>query len=446
MGRLKRDSQAPQISRARRAVHLLVVLVIAVLVLWNASGWSMRGAVPLNAAPPPSKLPEALDRAMSDVARTWMNEHPARKLDYAWGEGVLMLGLQHAGEIARNAEAQAKIDAYVHVYYAHHSGHEVAVTWSDRATPAIAAVERALRGDRVGRHGAALAVNYAMQGPRTETRGLIAHFGRSPLRHISPPMPEAWVDSLFHVVPLLVRSAELMDEPSYREEAAKQLVGFLRVLQDPHSGLLTHAFNDAPKGQRGEAVPPFSERAFWARGQGWALAAGVEVWQALPREHVLRSEIEHRLKKLERAVRMHQAPSGLFHTLLVRRDVYEETAGSALILYAMSRGARYGLFDAGTERAVQRGAFGLLSILRHDGDRVVVPGTSLGTNPTPAIYAYVPTAAQVSYGVGAWLLAAAEILHRDHGLARTPEPEPVLAPKQPAATLAGPQGTAALKR
>jgi rhamnogalacturonyl hydrolase YesR len=403
---------------------LLVVLALALFVWWHTTGLSLRGAVPISQAPSLQRLPAELERAIRDVARTWMSEHLARKQDYAWREGVLMLGLQRASRSAHDATARAAIDAYVHAYYDEHQGREVAVTWSDRATPAIAAVERALLGDRTGRQAAAIAVDYAMTGPRTEGRGLVEHFGRSPLRHLSPPMPEAWVDSVFHVVPLLVRSAELMNEPRYREEGVKQLVAFLRALQDPHSGLLTHAYDDAPKGERGEPVPPFAERAFWARGQGWMLAAGADVWQALPREHVLRPEIEHRLRKLEKAVRMHQAKSGLFHTLIERRDVYQETAGSALILYGMSRGVRHGLYGASTARAVERGALGLMSILERKGDRVRVTGTSLGTNPWPAIYAWVPTATQVSYGVGAWLLAASEILEGGAALNSAPSMPP----------------------
>jgi unsaturated rhamnogalacturonyl hydrolase len=427
-------------------VHLIIVLAIAAVVWWQAAGLSLRGAVPLSTVPPLARLPAQLDQAMRDVARTWIKTTPSSKLDYAWGEGVLMLGLQRASRNARDASARAAIDAYVHSYYAKQQGHEGAVTWSDRATPAIAAVERALLGDRTGRQAVKLALNYAMNGPRTATRGLVQHFGSSPLRHLSPPMPEAWVDSVFHVVPLLLRSAELVDEPRYREEAAKQLVGFLRALQEPHSGLLAHAYSDAPKGERGGPVPPFNEHAYWARGQGWMLASGADVWLALPREHVLRPEIEHRMKKLEKAVRAHQGKSGLFHTLIERRDVYQETAGSALILYGMSRGARYGLYGVETKRAVERGARGLLSILRRKGDRVEVPGTSLGTNPVPAIYAYVPTAAQVSYGVGAWLLAASEMLDGDVGLSHELAHEPHhAAPSAPPANVTA-GSTTALKR
>src|SRR5690606_25179566 len=53
---------------------------------------------------------------------------------------------------------------------------------------------------------------------------------------------------------------------------------------------------------------------------------------------------------------------------------------------------------------------GLLALLRRDAGKSEVTGTSLGTNPIAASYRVTPTADQVSYGVGAWLMAASELL------------------------------------
>jgi hypothetical protein len=67
---------------------------------------------------------------------------------------------------------------------------------------------------------------------------------------------------------------------------------------------------------------------------------------------------------------------------------------------------------------VERGAQGLLSAVRRRGSRTEIAGTSLGTNPVQALYAWTPTADQVSYGVGAWLMAASAVLELDPGPAR----------------------------
>jgi unsaturated rhamnogalacturonyl hydrolase len=206
-------------------------------------------------------------------------------------------------------------------------------------------------------------------------------------------------------VPLLVRHGQLARAPAEIELAAEQVVRFMRAVQDP-SGLVTHAFSE----RDGAVVtePPLAARVFWLRGQGWVLASGIEVWAALPEDHPLRVELAERLQRLAGALIAQQSATGLFHTLVDRASTYKETAGSALVIAALSHGARAGLFDVRARAAAERGMRGLLAILVQDGERSV-PGTSLGTNPWPAIYELVPTAPQVSYGVGAFLLAACEL-------------------------------------
>ena len=66
------------------------------------------------------------------------------------------------------------------------------------------------------------------------------------------------------------------------------------------------------------------------------------------------------------------------------------------------------LFEAPAIDAARRGMRGLIAIVDHQRERFAVTGTSVGTNPWPAVYEWVPVAPQVSYGVGAWLLAACE--------------------------------------
>jgi rhamnogalacturonyl hydrolase YesR len=75
----------------------------------------------------------------------------------------------------------------------------------------------------------------------------------------------------------------------------------------------------------------------------------------------------------------------------------------------MAHGLRAGLFDDETRDAATRGGEGLLSRLRKSGASTRVTGTSIGTNPVAGLYRFVPVRDQVTYGVGAFLLAASEI-------------------------------------
>lgn len=393
----------------RGLLALLAALAVVAGLYIRRDGLSWRGAVPLQIVPPDADLGSLVDAHMIGVARTFIAEHPAAELPFKWGEGVLMLGLDCAAQRARDEAARAEIDGYVRAYY--EAQRAVAFQWSDDVTPAIAAAARLARGESARRQVVDDAIDYVLSAPRTPVSGAIAHFGRSELRYLAPPLPDAWVDTLFHVVPLLVRHGQMVNASRELDEAAEQQLRFMRAVQDPHNGLVTHAFSE--RDGRIELEPPLSADAYWLRGQGWVLYSGVEAWAALPEGHPLRAELAQRLQRLARALLAYQAPSGLFHTLVTRSDTYEETAGSALVIAALVRGARGGLLDAAASDAARRGMRGLIAIVDQHGPRYAVTGTSLGTNPWPAIYEWVPTAPQVSYGVGAWLLAACE-----HAVAR----------------------------
>jgi unsaturated rhamnogalacturonyl hydrolase len=205
---------------------------------------------------------------------------------------------------------------------------------------------------------------------------------------------------------MLLRYSAYTGDTRYRDEGVSQLLGFTRVLTDEASHLATHAYDDVPGGA---PVPPFEHHTFWARGNGWMLATLVDALEHLPHDYPTRKELLSHTTRLERALHTLQRPTGLFGTLLQDPDSYEETAGSALILYGMARGTRLGLFGDATRAAIERGGRGLWSVIRRRGPEAHVTGTSLGTNPIEALYARTPTLDQLNYGVGAWLLAAIEI-------------------------------------
>jgi rhamnogalacturonyl hydrolase YesR len=357
--------------------------------------------------PQPNTLERAaLSRQARRVAETWMRAHPPQQLAWSWGEGVLGYGLWRL----YLASGHEPLRAYLVDYLRAHDEHGVRVSFSDDTTPGLVAAELALAGDPTGRALLDRVVAYVMAAPRTETQGLIRHLGLRYPPWLAPRrwFPDIWVDSLFHFAITLCRYSRITGDARYRREAAMQLQGFLRNLQDPQSGLVTHAYNDEPRDER---VPPFADRKFWARGNGWALVALVEVLAELPAQDPMRPELAARARRLAAALRptMH-AQSGLFSTLLLAPESYLETAGSALIVYGLAFGARTGVLSAADADAAQAGMRGLVAVLEERPDGLEVSGTSLGTNPSARRYARVGRRNQVSYGVGAWLLAASMFL------------------------------------
>ena len=368
---------------------------------WQVSAGIVGGAVPLEVLPEQSDLVRELGVSARAVAHTWMRAHPPAELAWGWGEGVLAFGLEQAHQASRDPA----IREYLRAYLRAHRTRGIEVTWSDEATPGLAAIERSLQGDAEFAPLVAQVVRYIMSAPRTSS-GMLLHLGHAYPELVRSALPEAWVDSLFHVVPTLMRYSRWTSDPRYRDEGARQLLLFSRALTDPGSGLVSHAFNDAP---RGEPVPSFESRAFWARGNGWMLASLVDALAWLPDEHPSRAELFTATRRLAAALGAVQAETGLFHTLLLDPESYQETAGSALILYGMARGRCLGLLPETARAVLRRGGKGLWSVVRRSGSEAVVTGTSLGTNPIEALYRRTPTSDQINYGVGAWLLAATRI-------------------------------------
>ena len=334
------------------------------------------------------------------VARTWMREHAPETRDWNWRDGVLVYGLWRMHERTR----EPTYADYVRDYMAHHLATGISVRWSDHTTPALTAAELVLAGEARFRPLVDRVVRYIMQAPRTAQQGLIRHTAdRVPSWLLPGWLPDIWVDSLFHIVPTLMRYSEITRSPRYAGEAVQQLQGFARNLQDPETHLFTHAYNDWPRNQ---PVPSFDRRAFWARGNGWILVTLVDVLSRLPQNHPVRPELSQRLARQVKALLRVQSSEGLFHTLLLDPASYLETAGSALIAYGLAEGARHGLLDAEAQVAAEHAMRGLQSIVTRQGDRALVTGTSLGTNPIAFRYRRIRRRSQVSYGVGAWLMAA----------------------------------------
>lgn len=335
------------------------------------------------------------------VAQTWMRDNPPEQLAWSWGEGVLAYGLWQL----YRSNGDESLRRYLTRYVRAHQSAGARVVWSDDTTPGLTAAELVLAGDPSVQPVLDRVVFYAMNAPRTEAQGLLRHLGEHIATWIAPRMwfPDAWVDSLFHITITLCRYSRITQDPRYRDEAAHQLQLFMRNLQDPETGLVTHAYNDFPRNQQ---VPSFAQRAFWARGNAWALVSLAETWRELPAEHPAREELATSARRLADALIRLQSTRGLFHTLLLDPSSYEETAGSALIVYALTVGARSGLFSESATTSARLGMRGLVGTLEQRGDRLEVSGTSLGTNPNARRYVHISRRNQVSYGVGAWLLAA----------------------------------------
>jgi len=206
---------------------------------------------------------------------------------------------------------------------------------------------------------------------------------------------QLWIDTLYMAAPVLASIGRLERRADRLGEALAQMRIFARRLRDPRTGLYRHMFDE----EAGSGT-----EAFWARGNGWAAMAHIEVLRRLEPGTAGWRELRDGLRDLLAAVcAVQDRETGLWHTVLDRPETYLETSASAMFLYVLVEGERLGALERTHGEIIRRAWTGLAA--RVDGaDRVV--GTSAGTMPgTLEKYAAVPVG-EYPWGTGAFLLAA----------------------------------------
>ncbi len=216
------------------------------------------------------------------------------------------------------------------------------------------------------------------------------------------PMPNSvWLDDLYMSVPCLAQMGRLTGERRYFDDAARQILQFHSRMFVRENGLWMHGWV-----QEMSPHPAFH----WARANGWALMAMVELLSELPEDHPGRTNLLTILEAHASALRRLQAPSGLWHQLLDRPDSYEETSSSAMYVFAIARAINNGWLSATIYGpAVIRGWNGVTTKVNAIGQ---VEGTCIGTGLgwDDTFYLTRPTDVNAAHGYGPIFLAGAEII------------------------------------
>jgi unsaturated rhamnogalacturonyl hydrolase len=215
---------------------------------------------------------------------------------------------------------------------------------------------------------------------------------------------QVWADTVFMAVLFLARTATLIGDKAHAEEAQRQVLLHLRLLEDAETGVLFHGWNCAARDHMSAAR--------WTRANAW-IAVGVpmivkEIEQLVPIEE----ELRERYRRLMDGLVGFQQPDGLWSTVLDRPDYYREISGSAGIACGLWLAAESGLLpDEEKYAAAARKA--LHAILSHIDDRGEVGGVSSGTPVMESIEAYnaIPIHPTL-YGQGLTLMLLSEAIRR----------------------------------
>lgn len=216
------------------------------------------------------------------------------------------------------------------------------------------------------------------------------------------PLPASlWLDDLYMSVPCLAQAGKLTGDVRYFDDATKQIVQFAERMFLGERGLFMHGW---VRDMQHHPVFP------WARANGWAIMATVELLEVLPENHPDRARILALYRAHAAGLTAAQGHAGLWHQLLDRRESYQETSASAMFVFALARGINRGWLDARAfGPAVSLGWNAVAAKVNAKGQ---VEGTCVGTGMgwDPMFYMYRPVHVLAAHGYGPMFLAGAEMI------------------------------------
>jgi len=213
-----------------------------------------------------------------------------------------------------------------------------------------------------------------------------------------------WVDALYMVMPVMTKMYKVTKNEQYLEKLHEYLTACDSIMYDAEAGLYyrdTKYLYPNHKSVNGK-------KDFWARGDGWALAAYAKMLKDLPKDDKYRSVYIQRFQTMAKSVGSCQQPEGYWTRSLLDPEHAPgpETSGTALFTYALLWGINNGILDRGVYEPVVTKSWKYLStVALQDNGKVgyiqpigekAIPGQVVNVNST------------YNFGVGAFLLAACE--------------------------------------
>jgi rhamnogalacturonyl hydrolase YesR len=216
------------------------------------------------------------------------------------------------------------------------------------------------------------------------------------------PLPHTlWLDDLYMSVPALAQMGALTGDHRYWDDAIKQVNQFAERMFVPEKGVFMHGWAEEM-----DPHPAF----FWARANGWAIAAMTELLSVLPDDYPGRDSVLKLYRAHAAGLAALQDKDGLWHQMLDRNDTYPETSSSALYVYSIARGVNRGWLNVYSYGPML--SLGWNAIAKQVNEKGQILNVCIGTNMAfdPMFYAYRPTSVWASHGFGPVLLAGAEMV------------------------------------
>ena len=211
----------------------------------------------------------------------------------------------------------------------------------------------------------------------------------------------SWCDALFMAPPAFIGMWDITGDERYLNFANKHFKITWRYLYHPDERLF---FRDDRFFDRREAN---GEHIFWGRGNGWTAAGITNILKIIPQGHDARAFYELLFREhVSRLASLQNRETGFWHASLLDPASFPapEASATAMITFAIAYGVNSGLLCAETYAPIVDKAWRALLTAIHDCGKLgwVQP---IGADPrlTTKDMTHV-------YGVGAFLMAGAEIM------------------------------------
>ena len=171
-----------------------------------------------------------------------------------------------------------------------------------------------------------------------------------------------FVDMVFAATPYLLYAGLLSGRQEWIDYAAWMTLKTFDVLRDEASGLV-HQARGVLRLAEGEI-----SRDCWSRGNGWGSIALAALIRDLPASNPYYQQVHDLAADFFAAVLRYQDAGGLWHQEMTFPDCWQETSGSALLLYGIGTAIDCGILPKSAKTAFVRGLEGLLAFIDTEGN------------------------------------------------------------------------------
>lgn len=158
---------------------------------------------------------------------------------------------------------------------------------------------------------------------------------------------QVWLDGTYMALPFIATYQREMGNGDY-SDIIRQLRIIRERMREPETGLYYHGYDASRKAFWADPETGLS-RNFWLRADGWFACALADLADIIPADKPERAEIAGMLAEFMDNIAKYMDPeTGMYWQVIDqggREGNYPETSGSAMIAYAMLKGARLGILD-----------------------------------------------------------------------------------------------------